>query len=79
MSLFTQWVQQPLEDLPLLQMLVFVEKDAKTREYLLRRVRVTRPFKDVVSVPGKLTKEDQEFSRTEIAKGRRSIQPLFAG
>jgi multidrug efflux pump subunit AcrA (membrane-fusion protein) len=59
--------------------LVFVETDAKKREYSLRRVAVVERFKEATFVRSKLTKRDQEISEAEQVKNRRPIQPLLPG
>jgi cobalt-zinc-cadmium efflux system membrane fusion protein len=59
--------------------LVFVERDAKKREYLLRRVAVAGRFQEGVAVRSKLTGQDEELSKAEAARGRRLLQPLLPG
>jgi len=61
------------------QAMVFVQPDAAKEEFILRRVAVVRRFKDVTFVRSKLTPEEQELSKTEVARGRRAIQALLPG
>jgi cobalt-zinc-cadmium efflux system membrane fusion protein len=68
------------------QCLVFVEppglkKSLKPNEwaFTLRRVAVTQRYQDVVLVRSKLTAEDEERSRKDVAAGRRPIEPLRPG
>jgi multidrug efflux pump subunit AcrA (membrane-fusion protein) len=61
------------------QMLVFVEKNAKKREYMLRRVAVQQRFHDVSFVRSKLTEQEKKLSEVEKAKGRYPIEPLLPG
>jgi cobalt-zinc-cadmium efflux system membrane fusion protein len=58
---------------------VFVQTDPKKREYALRRVAVVRRFKDVTFVRTLLTNEDKRTSDTDVARGRRPLQPLLPG
>jgi len=57
--------------------LIFVETNAKKREFTARRVAVVHRFKDVTIVRSKLTDEDLRFSQIEKLKGRRPIEPLL--
>jgi cobalt-zinc-cadmium efflux system membrane fusion protein len=59
------------------QALVFVQQDPAKHEYTLRRVPVVRRFKDVTFVRTKLTEEDEKISKSEVAQGRRPLQPLL--
>jgi multidrug efflux pump subunit AcrA (membrane-fusion protein) len=59
------------------QALVFVQQDPTKHEYTLRRVPVVRRFKDVTFVRAKLTEEDEKISQSEVAQGRRPLQPLL--
>jgi len=61
------------------QALVYVQPDATKDEFILRRVAVVRRFKDVTFVRSKLTPQEQEMSREEVARGRRPLQPLLPG
>jgi cobalt-zinc-cadmium efflux system membrane fusion protein len=61
------------------QMLVWVEKDAKKREYVLRRVAVEHRFEKYSIVRTKLTEKDKQLSEIEQARGRRPIEPLLPG
>jgi cobalt-zinc-cadmium efflux system membrane fusion protein len=61
------------------QMLVWVEKDAKKREYVLRRVAVEHRFEQFSIVRSKLTEKDKQLSAIEQARGRRPIEPLLPG
>jgi multidrug efflux pump subunit AcrA (membrane-fusion protein) len=61
------------------EMLVFVEKNAKKREYVLRRIAVEHRFEKVSVVRSKLTDKDRQFSEVEQLKGRRPIEPLLPG
>ena len=57
--------------------LVFVETNAKKRQFTARRVAVVHRFKDVTIVRSKLTDEDIRLSGVEQAKGRRPLEPLL--
>ncbi|HWY86478.1 MAG TPA: hypothetical protein VNX28_07135 [Gemmataceae bacterium] len=59
------------------QGLVFVQQDPGKHDYMLRRVAVVRRFKDVTFVRAKLTEEDKKISQSEVARGRRPLQPLL--
>jgi cobalt-zinc-cadmium efflux system membrane fusion protein len=61
------------------QTLVWVEKDAKKREYVLRRVAVEHCFEKKTIVRSKLTEKDKQLSEIERARGRRPIEPLLPG
>jgi cobalt-zinc-cadmium efflux system membrane fusion protein len=57
--------------------LIFVETNAKKREFVARRVAVVHRFKDVTIVRSKLTDEDIRLSHVEEAQKRRPIEPLL--
>jgi multidrug efflux pump subunit AcrA (membrane-fusion protein) len=61
------------------QMLVWVEKDARKREYVLRRVAVAHRFEHYSIVRSNLTEKDRKLSEVEQARGRRPIEPLLPG
>jgi len=61
------------------QSFIFVENEAAKREYTLRRVAVLRRYKDVSFVRAKLTPQDIEKSKAEVARGRLPLEPLLAG
>ncbi len=61
------------------QAMVFVQPDPGKNEIILRRVAVVQRFKDVTLVRSKLTQQEQDLSRTEVARGRRPLQPLLPG
>jgi cobalt-zinc-cadmium efflux system membrane fusion protein len=57
--------------------LIFVETNAKRREFMVRRVAVVHRFKDVSIVRSKLTEQDLNLSRAEVTRGKRPIEPLL--
>jgi cobalt-zinc-cadmium efflux system membrane fusion protein len=59
------------------QAFVFVQQDPAKHDYTLRRVAVVRRFKDVTFVRTKLTEEETKISQSEVARGRRPLQPLL--
>ncbi len=59
--------------------LIFVETNAKKREFVARRVAVVHRFKDATIVRSKLTEEDVHLSHVEKLKGRRPLEALLPG
>jgi cobalt-zinc-cadmium efflux system membrane fusion protein len=62
------------------QSLVFVRPaDGKPNEFYLRRVAVAQTAGKVTLVRSKLTKNDEEYSRSEVQKKRRPLETLQPG
>jgi multidrug efflux pump subunit AcrA (membrane-fusion protein) len=61
------------------QSLVFVERDAGKREFIMRRVAVVRRFKEFTFVRSKLTPEEEKYSQAEVKRGKLPLQPLLPG
>jgi multidrug efflux pump subunit AcrA (membrane-fusion protein) len=58
------------------QSLIFVQPDPAKHEFIQRRVSIVHRFKDKCVVRTKLTKEDEDLSKDEVAHGRLPILPL---
>jgi cobalt-zinc-cadmium efflux system membrane fusion protein len=61
------------------QDLVFVQAPNQKNEFFLRRVSIVKSFYKVTFVRSKLTPEEQAFSKAEVDKGRRPLEPLLPG